>query len=67
MGNDHQDRYDPTGVGSDFEQQIYGDIVVEEIFRIAPKNSVQEVSSKIDESICHDIEENLTRLDSTWI
>ena len=28
MGNDHaQDRYDPPSVGSDFEQQVYGDIV----------------------------------------
>ena len=35
MSNDHaQDRYDPPNVGSDFEQQIYGDIVQGEIFRI---------------------------------
>ena len=35
MANDHaQDRYDPPGVGSDFEQQVYGDVVKGEIFRI---------------------------------
>ena len=37
--NDHaQDRYDPPGVGSDFEQQVYGDVVKGEIFRISPNN-----------------------------
>ena len=60
MGNDHaQDRYDPPGVGSEFEQQQYGDVVKGEIFRIAPKNSAKKYR-KIDENICHDIEENLT-------
>ena len=35
MSNDHaKDRYDPPGVGSDFEQQIYGDVIKGEIFRI---------------------------------
>ncbi len=60
MANDHaQDRYDPPGVGSEFEQQQYGDIVAGEIFRISPKNSAKKYR-KIDENICHDIEENLT-------
>ena len=32
MSNDHaQDRYDPPGVGSEFEQQVYGDVVKGEI------------------------------------
>jgi len=58
--NDHaQDRYDPPGVGSDFEQQIYGDVVAGEIFRISPNNSAKRYR-KIDETICHDIEEGLT-------
>ena len=44
MGNDHaQDRYDPPGVGSEFEQQQYGDVVKGEIFRIAPKNSGKSI------------------------
>ena len=38
--NNHaQDRYDPPGVGSDFEQQVYSDVVKGEIFRLDPKNS----------------------------
>ena len=42
MSNDHaQDRYDPPGVGSDFEKQIYGDIVAGEVFRITPNNSAK--------------------------
>ena len=58
--NNHaQDRYDPPGVGSDFEQQVYGDVVKGEIFRLDPKNSAKSYR-KIDENICHDIVENLT-------
>ena len=60
MSNNHaQDRYDPPSVGSDFEQQVYGDVVKGEIFRLDPKNSSKSYR-KIDETICHDIVENLT-------
>ena len=60
MANNHaQDRYDPPSVGSDFEQQVYGDVVKGEIFRLDPKNSSKSYR-KIDETICHDIVENLT-------
>ena len=60
MANDHaQDRYDPPSVGSDFEQQVYSDVVKGEIFRLDPKNSAKSYR-KIDETICHDIVENLT-------
>ena len=60
MANDHaKDRYDPPGIGSEFVQQQYGDVVKGEIFRIAPNNSAKKYR-KIDEMICHDIEENLT-------
>ena len=59
MSNNHaQDRYDPPSVGSDFEQQVYGDVVKGEIFRLDPKNSSKSYR-KIDETICHDIVENL--------
>ena len=35
MANDHaQDRYDPPGVGSDFEEHLYGDVVKGEVFRL---------------------------------
>ena len=58
--NNHaQDRYDPPGVGSDFEEQVYSDVVKGEIFRLQPKNSSKSYR-KIDEKICHDIVENLT-------
>ena len=58
--NNHaQDRYDPPSVGSDFEQQVYSDVVKGEIFRLDPKNSAKSYR-KIDENICHDIVENLT-------
>ena len=46
-------------MGSDFEQQVYGDVVKGEIFRLEPKNSAKSYR-KIDETICHDIVENLT-------
>ena len=64
--NNHaQDRYDPPGVGSDFEEQIYGDVVKGEIFRLSPNNSSKSYR-KIDETISHNIEENLpTRFQPT--
>ncbi len=61
MANDHaQDRYDPPGVGSDFEEQIYGDIVRGEIFRLKPL-SIDKAYRKVDELNCHDIVENQTK------
>ena len=58
--NNHaQDRYDPPSVGSDFEQQVYSDVVKGEIFRLDPRNSSKSYR-KIDENICHDIVENLS-------
>ena len=64
--NNHaQDRYDPPSVGSDFEEQVYGDVVKGEIFRLQPKNSSKSYR-KIDETISHNIEENLpTRFQPT--
>ena len=57
--NNHaQDRYDPPSVGSDFEEQKYGDVVKGETFRLSPNNS-SKIYRKIDETICHDIQENL--------
>jgi len=60
MSNDHaQDRYDPPKVGSDWEQQIYGDVVAGEVFRLEPKSSAKSYR-KVDETRCHDIRENVT-------
>ena len=39
--------------------RVYGDVVKGEIFRLDPKNSAKSYR-KIDETICHDIVENLT-------
>ena len=37
MANDHaKDRYDPPSVGSDFDEQLYGDVVQGEVFRLKP-------------------------------
>jgi len=58
MTNDHaKDRYAPPGVGSDYDVQLYGDIVAGEIFRLTPTDK-DRVYRKIDELICHDIKEN---------
>tara|TARA_E500000331_G_C17193194_1_gene685858 strand:- start:681 stop:902 length:222 start_codon:yes stop_codon:yes gene_type:complete len=60
MSNDHaKDRYDPPSLGSDFEEQIYGDVVAGETFRLKPLNT-DKIYRKIDETICHDIVENLS-------
>lgn len=60
MSNDHaKDRYDPPSIGSDYEEQIYSEVVRGEIFRLKPINS-DKVYRKIDETICHDIVENLS-------
>ena len=60
MSNDHaKDRYDPPSVGNDWEQQIYGDVVAGEVFRLEP-NSLAKSYRKVDETRCHDIRENIT-------
>ena len=52
MGNDHaQDRYDPPKVGSDFEEEYFGDINIGEVFRLRPQNKVKDgVAFDIKES-----------------
>jgi hypothetical protein len=61
MANDHaQDRYDPPGVGSDFDEHLYGDVVKGEVFRLKPL-SRDKVYRKVDEYNCHDILENQTK------
>ena len=42
MSNNHaQDRYDPPALGSEYEEQIYGDVVKGEVFRLEPKDSAK--------------------------
>ena len=60
MSNDHaKDRYDPPGIGTDWEENNYGDIVRGEVFRLEPNNQ-SKTYRKVDEFKCHDINENLT-------
>ena len=60
MSNDHaKDRYDPPGIGTDWEENNYGDIVRGEVFRLEPNNQ-SKTYRKVDEFKCHDIKENLT-------
>ena len=60
MANDHaKDRYDPPSVGNDWEQQIYGDVVAGEVFRLEPKSGAKSYR-KVDEFRSHDIRENVT-------
>ena len=61
MSNNHaQDRYNPPGVGSDYEEQIYGDVVKGEVFRLEPKDNAKTYR-KVDELNCHNIYENKTQ------
>ena len=60
MANDHaKDRYDPPSVGSDFDEQLYGDVVQGEVFRLKPNNT-EKSFRKVDETRCHDIVDNVT-------
>ena len=60
MSNNHaQDRYNPPALGSEYEEQIYGDVVKGEVFRLEPKDSAKSYR-KGDEIKCHDIHENVT-------
>jgi len=60
MANNHvKDRYDPPSIGTDYEEQLYGDIVAGEIFRLRPDDR-DKVYRKVDETRCHDIKENQT-------
>ena len=55
MANDHaQDRYDPPKVGSDFEQEIFGDINIGEVFRLFPQNDAKTFR-KVRDGIAVDI------------
>jgi len=58
MGNDHaQDRYDPPGVGSDFEEDYFGDVNIGEVFRLRP-NSKAKVFRKVKDGLAFDIKES---------
>jgi hypothetical protein len=58
MGNDHaQDRYDPPGVGSDFEKEYFGDVNIGEVFRLRPENKAK-VFRKVKDGVAFDVKES---------
>ena len=57
MGNDHaQDRYDPPGIGSDFEKVYFGDVNIGEVFRLRPTSDAKTFR-KVKDGIAFDIKE----------
>ena len=57
MANDHaQDRYDPPGVGTDWEKEYFGDINIGEVFRLRPDNDAKSFR-KVKDGIAFDIKE----------
>lgn len=57
MSNDHaQDRYDPPGVGSDWEKEYFGDVNIGEIFRLRP-DSQAKTFRKVKDGIAFDVKE----------
>ena len=58
MANDHaQDRYDPPGVGTDWEKEYFGDVNTGEVFRLRPDNNVK-VFRKVKDGIAFDVKES---------
>ena len=57
MANDHaQDRYDPPGVGTDWEKEYFGDVNIGEVFRLRPANDAKSFR-KVKDGIAFDIKE----------
>ena len=57
MANDHaQDRYDPPGVGTDWEKEYFGDVNIGEVFRLRPTNDAKSFR-KVKDGIAFDIKE----------
>ena len=57
MANDHaQDRYDPPGVGSDWEKEYFGDVNIGEIFRLRP-DSQAKTFRKVKDGVAFDVKE----------
>ena len=57
MANDHaQDRYDPPGVGSDWEKEYFGDVNIGEVFRLRPDSSAKTFR-KVKDGVALDVKE----------
>ena len=58
MANDHaQDRYDPPGVGTDWEKEYFGDVNIGEVFRLRPDSSAKTFR-KVKDGIAFDVKES---------
>ena len=58
MANDHaKDRYDPPKVGSDFEEEIFGDVNIGEVFRLRPDSKAKSFR-KVKDGVAFDITES---------
>ena len=66
--NQAQDRYNPTGIGSEFEEHDFNDINIGEIFRLNPDSNDQSLYRKENETqaidvktrVMHNINQNTT-------
>ena len=57
MANDHaQDRYDPPGIGSDFDKDYFGDVNIGEVFRLRPDSKAKSFR-KVKDGIALDLKE----------
>ena len=57
MSNDHaQDRYDPPGIGTDWEKEYFGDVNIGEVFRLRP-DSQAKTFRKVKDGIAFDVKE----------
>ena len=53
--NQAQDRYNPTGVGSEFEEHTFNEINISEIFRLNPDSNDQSIYRKENETQAMDV------------
>ena len=53
--NQAQDRYNPTGVGSEFEEHTFNAINISEIFRLNPDSNDQSIYRKENETQSMDV------------
>ena len=56
MPNNHtQDLYNPDGIGSEFEEHIFSEVNISEIFRLNPDNNDQSLYRKESETQALDV------------
>ena len=58
--NQAQDRYNPTGVGSEFENHYFSEINIGEIFRLNPDSNDQSLYRKENDTQAMDVKTRIT-------